>query len=350
MLKPFAITKSIHSRGRPAASHCGAHRLRAAALKAAVSICAGLVISQAAIAQDYPNKSIELVVPYPAGSTTDVVMRLFIEPLSASLGKPLVMNHIPGAGGIIGTERIAKQKPDGYTLGAASSAHPSLPFLLAEFKLDPVKDFTPICMFGRQPIVALINPTFPAQTAKEFIAQVRANPGKYNYAVHSGQVELDFGSMAKLGNLSMVGVQYRGGPQAIAGVLGNEVHIMITGFASAKPLMDSGRMRAIAISSGETFAGLGGVDNLPQMSEEIAGYRGSSAWWGLIGPPGLPDAVVQKVSEACNTALRSESIRSRMRELLILPATGAPNELRDRITGDVENTRKQVAQTGVKPR
>ena len=317
---------------------------------ACVAAASLISASGQAPAQEYPARNIELVVPFPAGSTTDVVMRLMLEPLSAILGKPIILNHVTGGVGVAGTERIARQPADGYTLGAASSSHPSLPYLLAEFKLDPIRDFTPICMFGRQPIVALINPAFPAQNLKEFLTQVRANPGKYNYGIGGGQAELDFGSMAKLANVNMVGVRYRGGPQLITGVLGNEVHIMVTGFASAKPMMDSGRLRAIAISSGETFPGLAGIENLPLMSDEIPGYRGSSAWWGLMGPAGMPEPIVRKISDACTIALRAEPLKAKMKELLILPANGNTAELRDRFISDVENTKRQVQQTGVTPR
>ncbi|MDP3138108.1 MAG: tripartite tricarboxylate transporter substrate binding protein [Burkholderiaceae bacterium] len=325
-----------------------------AAARATVRVALGvgitLGLAQGTVAQTFPAKPIELIVPTPAGSSTDIVTRLISEPLAAKLGVSLVPLNAAGADGIVGTERIARSAPDGYTLGVVNSTHPSLPFLYSNFKLDPVKDFTPICMFGRSAILALVNASFPAKNAKEFVALVRANPGKYNYAVHSGQIELDFGSMAKLADLKMVPISYRGGAQAGVALLSNEVHLYATGIVSAIPFLKSGQMRAIAVSSGERFPGLDITETLPLLSEEIPGYRGSSAWFGLIGPAGMPEAVVKKIGDACHEAVNSEKVLARFKDLYLLPARGGSAEMRDRIIADVDNTRKQVQQTGVKPR
>ncbi len=326
-------------------------RLTAAPILAA-TILMGAALSTAdrAVAQEYPTKNIELIVPYGAGSSTDTVLRVVLDALSTSLGKQLVPTYVPGAGGAIGGERIARQTPDGYNIGIVASPHASFMFLRADNKADPVKDYTPICMIGRQPIVAIINPAFPAKNLKEFIAMARANPGKYNFVNHAGTVEMEFGAMIKLANLKMVGVPYRGGSQGVAGLLGNEVHIMATGAASAKPLMDAGRVRAIAITSSETFPGLVGFEHLPLMSEEVKGFKGNAAWYGLVGPAELPAPIVQKISDACVAALRNDQVKERLAKLTVVPAGGTPSELQDRIANDVNNMRVQVELTGIKPR
>ncbi|MDP3316655.1 MAG: tripartite tricarboxylate transporter substrate binding protein, partial [Devosia sp.] len=305
---------------------------------------------QVATAQAYPDKPIRVIVPNGPGGGTDLVGRLVGAKMSEALGVPLVFTNEGGAEGVIGTDKIAKSPPDGYNIGVASSSHPSLPFLFSTFKLDPVRDFTPICLFGRTPILAMVSGSSQARTAKEFIAQVRSNPGKFNYAVHSAQVALDFGSMAKLGNLGIVAVPYRSSPQAFNAMLANEVHLMATGIQSAVPYLKSGQMRAIAVSSGEKFPGLDLIEGLPLLSDEIPGFRGSTGWWGLIGPPGMPEAIVKKLSDACGVAVRTEQVLERFKTMYVVPASGGVAEMRDRITLDYENTRRQVEQTGMKPR
>jgi tripartite-type tricarboxylate transporter receptor subunit TctC len=331
-----------------------ASRIPRTAAKATFNAVLGAVITlgvaQGALAQAFPSKTIELIVPTPAGSSTDIVTRIISEPLAVKLGVAMVPLNASGADGIVGTERIARSAPDGYTLGVVNSTHPALPFLYASFKLDPVRDFTPICMFGRSAILALVNSSFPARNAKEFVAQVRANPGKFNYAVHSGQIELDFGSMAKLADLNIVPITYRGGAQAAVALLANEVQLFATGIVSAIPYMKSGQMRAIAVSSAETFPGLDITEGLPLLSDEIPGYRGSSAWFGLIGPAGMPEPIVKKIADACDEVVHSEKVLARFKDLYLLPARGGSAEMKNRIVADVENTRKEAQLTGVKPR
>jgi tripartite-type tricarboxylate transporter receptor subunit TctC len=325
------------------------HSTRSRAVVAALSLAAGLVLPQGATAQAYPDKLIRVIVPNGPGGGTDVVGRLVGGKMSEALGVPFIFVNEGGAEGVIGTDKIAKSPADGYTIGVASSSLPSLPFLYSSFKLDPVRDFTPICLFGRTPILAMVGGSSPAKTAKEFIAQVRSNPGKLNYAVHSAQVALDFGSMAKLGNLDIVAVPYRGSPQAFTAMFVNEVQLMETGIQSAVPYLKSGQMRAIAVVSGEKFPGLDLIDGLPLLSDEIPGFRGSTGWWGLVGPPGMPEPIVKKLSDACGAAIRTEQVLERFKGMYIVPARGGVAEMKDRIALDYENTRRQVEQTGIKP-
>ena len=319
-------------------------------LSAAILLGAALSTADRAVAQEYPTRNIEVIVPYGAGSSTDTVLRVVLDSLSTSLGKQLVPTYVPGAGGAIGGERIARQTPDGYTIGIVAAPHASFMFLRADNKADPVKDYTPICMIGRQPIVAVINPSFPAKNLKEFLAEVRASPGKFNFVNHAGTIEMEFLAILKLTNLNMVMVPYKGGSEGLAGLLANEVHIMATGAASAKPLMDAGRVRAIAITSSETFPGLVGFEHLPLLSDEVKEFKGNAAWFGLLGPAGLPAPIVQKISSACVTSLQVGQVRERLARLVVLPASGTPGELRNRIASDIENMRVQVQLTGIKPR
>jgi tripartite-type tricarboxylate transporter receptor subunit TctC len=268
--------------------------------------------------------------------------------MSQLLGQAIVIENVGGAGGAVGTERMARQEPNGYTLGAATSSHPSLPFLVSTFKLDPANDFTPICLYGRGPVVMLVNPTLPIKNVAEFISYVKANPGKLNYAVHSGQVELDAGYLAKMGHLDMMAIPYRGGPQAVTAVIANEAQMMMLGLAAAKPYMDSGQMRAIGISSGQSYPGL--VD-LPEIGKTgLPGYEGSSAWVGLMGPPKLPADVQKTLSDACQKVLRSETTAKAMIQFGMLVADGSPDELDRLIRSDYSLFKKQADLTGVSPK
>ena len=259
-------------------------------------------------AQTYPTRPITLVVPFPAGSTTDLVGRILSDKLGDALGQRVVVDNRGGAGGSVGTEAVARAEPDGYTLLMGTiGTHSINPYVYPKISYDPIADFSPIIQFGTAPNVLVVHPSLPVKTVKELIDYARARPGQLNYASSGNGTSnhLSGAMFAAREGIKASHVPYRGGAQAITDLLRGEVQFMFYHYLPLLPHIAEGKLRALAITSAKRISAL---PDVPTMAEAgIADFE-VSAWFGVYGPAKMPRAAGAKTQWRRSRAL---SIRRR---------------------------------------
>ncbi|WER48122.1 tripartite tricarboxylate transporter substrate binding protein [Cupriavidus sp. WKF15] len=283
-------------------------RLHALALLSCLALSATAL--PAAHAQTFPNKPIRLVVPYPPGGPTDIVARVVGQKLTDKLGQPLVVENRPGAGGNIGAEAVAKAAPDGYTLLVATTAHAINMTLFSKPGYDTRKDFAPVSMLTRGPLVLVTAPATPAGNVAELIALARSKPGQVTFASSgNGQsthlaAEL-FNSMA---GIHMTHVPYKGSAPALTDVMGGQATVMFDTMLSAMPFVRDGKLKALAITGATRSPAAPDTPTIAQ-----AGLRGyeASAWNALLAPAGTPPAVLGTLNGALKAVLQDPDVRTR---------------------------------------
>jgi len=276
--------------------------------------------------QPYPTRTVKVVVPWPPGQATDIAARVVAERLQQALGQPFVIDNRPGAGGAIGSDAVAKSAPDGYTLLAASSGPISIMPNLQKTPYDALNDFAPISVIAAVPFVLVVNPAFPAANAKEFIAEVRANPGKYTFS-SSGTgatahlfTEL-FNSMA---GLQARHVPYKGSAAALTDIINGQVTYTVETVAAAAPHIKSGRLKTYGVS---TMRPTGALPDVPALGEAAGIDYDAAAWIGYSAPHGTPREVLQRLSEEIRRALQSGELRQRYVALGLDPVATTPDEM-----------------------
>lgn len=265
-----------------------------------------LGVSSAAFAQSaYPNKPIKMVIPWPPGQATDLAGRAMAMGLTKLLGQTVVVDNKAGAGGMIGTDSVAKSAPDGYTLLAGSSGPLSVAPLLQKTPYDAAKDFQPIAMAGLSPYVLVVNPNFPAKDAKEFVALVLANPGKYTFASSGTGATAHLVAEAfnaALG-LKAIHVPYKGSSPALTDVIAGRVDYCLETAAATMPFVRDGRLRALGVSLEKGSVVTPGVPPLAS-AVGIPGFN-LGAWIGLVGPAGLPKPVLERIQTAMREIMQA---------------------------------------------
>jgi tripartite-type tricarboxylate transporter receptor subunit TctC len=281
-------------------------------MKKLAFVIASVLLSTVALAQPYPNHAVKVIVPWPPGQATDIAARMLAQKLQDSMGQAFVIDNRAGAGGSIGTEIAAKSPADGYTLLAASSGPISIMPSLQKLPYDPQKDLTLIGLITRNPYVLVVNPSFPAGNAKEFVALLKANPDKYTFA-SSGTgatahliAEL-FNSMAQV---KARHIPYKGSAPAITDILNGQVDYMVETVASVVAHIRSGRLKALGVSTARRAAALPEVPPLA----EAAGLPDYdvAAWIGYAVPSGTPRDVVLRLSGEMQKALQAQDLKERL--------------------------------------
>jgi tripartite-type tricarboxylate transporter receptor subunit TctC len=269
----------------------------------------------AAIAQGaYPQAPVKIIIGFGPGSGTDIISRLIAEELRVALGQPFVVENRPGASAQIAASAVAKSPADGYTLMLTSNTtHSVNPHLFKKLPYDPVADFTPIGGVAHFPFILAVNPGLPVRTAQELMSYARQNRGKVSYAYGTPTVQIPAEAINRLMQLGAVGVPYKSSPPAITDVIGGQVQFLVVDLASARPHLQAGRLRALALTSSKRSAL---VPDLPTV-EEALGLKDFdlAAWTGMFGPAGLPREVVSRVSGALQTALAKPEVRERISQL-----------------------------------
>ena len=284
-------------------------------LRAAL-IVAALLLPAVAQAQDWPSKPISLYMGFPAGSGVDVVARMLQPSLEQSLGQRLVIDYKPGAGGNVASELVARAAPDGYTflLGTAAT-HGVNAALYKRLSFDVETDFTPISTLNDVSNVLMINPkVIDATSLQDFIAKVKAAPGKYNYAStgNGTGTHLAFAEFVYKAKLDMVHVPYKGGPEAIQGVLTGDVCCIFNQVQTAIPHWKAGKVRLLGVTTKTRVPAIAEVPTIDEAG--LPGFE-SYTWFGVFAPKGLPRPIAEKVNAAIKTALEDPEIRKKMVEL-----------------------------------
>ncbi len=299
-------------------------------------------------AQDYPNRPVRVVVPYPPGGPTDVIVRVVANRLTEALGQQVVVENRAGASGMIGADLVAKAPPDGYTLLVNPSIHVILPSLVPKMAYDAIKDFTHITLLVSVPLFLVVNNSLPVRNVRDLIAYAKANPGKLNFAsASSGSSSQLAGEQFKLlAGVDMQHIPYKGSTPALTDVMGGQVHMMFDSTPSAMPFVKSGKLRALAVTTAKRT---GAAPDIPSMAESgLAGFDHSN-WYGVWGPPGLPPEIVGKLSAAIATTMQKKDVRDRLVDLGADPVDGVtPAQFEAYARSELERFAKIEKQAGVK--
>jgi tripartite-type tricarboxylate transporter receptor subunit TctC len=277
-----------------------------AAVSAAMSGLAAM-----AHAQSYPDRAVRIIVPFAPGGSTDIVARITAQKLTERLRQSVVIDNRGGGGGNIGSELIAKAPPDGYGLLIGTVGSLTInPSLYKKMPYDPLKDLTPLAYLGSTPNILVVHPSLPARSVKELIALARSKPGQLNYASAGtgGSVHLAGELFKSLANVDLVHVPYKGSGPALIDLLGGQTQIMFSTMPPALPYVKVGRLRALGMTGAKRSAL---VPELPTLAESgLPGYE-ITQWWGLLGPPALPSAIVTRLNADMNAILQQPDVKER---------------------------------------
>jgi tripartite-type tricarboxylate transporter receptor subunit TctC len=301
-------------------------RTFAASLAAATALLAAPTLAQA---QAYPSRPIRLIVPFAAGGTTDIVARIVGDKLGRELGQPVIVENKGGAGGAIGADFAAKAAPDGYILGVATvSTLATVPATTPKNPYDAAKDFTHIINMVNVPNVMTVNPQVPAKNMKEFIALLKTQPGKYSYASSGtgGISHLDGEQFQVLTGTKMVHIPYKGSGPALTDTVAGQVQVEFDNLPSSIPFIKAGKLRALGVQSDKRVAAL---PDVPTFAEEGLKEANNMAWYGLVGPAGLPKDIVARVNAAANKALQDADVKRQLADGGSIPDGGTPEHFKE---------------------
>ena len=306
-----------------------------------------LITPLTAAAQQYPTKAVRFVVPFAPGGGTDIIGRVVAQALNDALGQPVVVDNRGGAGSTLGTEIVAKSPADGYTILFGNISLAFNATLYTKLRYDTIRDLAPISLSAVQPNILVIHPGLPAKNLKEFIELARANPGKYNYAsAGTGSGTHLAAELLKLQTkIDIVHVPYKGTGPALTDLLGGQINMMVSTFASALPHVKSGRMRALGVT---TVKRSPAAPDVPTLIEGgVAGYD-YSTWYGLLAPAGTPKPIIDMLNASNRKVLARDDIKQKLESQGVDPIVNTPAEFSAYMKSETEKWGKVVKATGAK--
>ena len=274
----------------------------------------------------YPDKTIKIIVGFPAGGPPDLTARLLAEKFQTSMGKPVIVENVVGAGGNIASARIAKSEPDGYTLFLGFvGTHGMNPALYKKLPYDPVKDFAPISLLNITPLVLVANPEFPAKSIPELIELAKAHPAEYSYASSGNGTPIHLaGELFKsMAGVDLVHVPYKGAAPALVDVIGGHIPLMFDNLPPSLEHIRSGKLRALGVTTAERAPSL---PELPTVAETLPGFEIYS-WNALFAPAGTPPEVIARLNQAALAALADPEVAAKLQDLSIKPVGSTPDQL-----------------------
>ncbi|AKQ56693.1 putattive exported protein [Bordetella hinzii] len=314
--------------------------------KTLLALVLGMSLATTAAAA-YPDRPIRMMVPFPPGSITDVVARSLGQGMSAQLGQPVVVENKPGANGIIGTNDVARAKPDGYTLvvvGVSTAA--SGVSLFKDLPYDPARDLTPIGAVAETPYLLVGGHGVAGANVGELFAYGRQHPGKLTYAYGSGSGQVFGAKLAAMGNMTVTPVPYRGGPQALTDVIGGTVDLTFTDLANGLQQARAGKVKVYGVSTPERFAL---TPDIPTLNESGAPGFDLTVWFGLMGPAGLPPDITGKLARALDAALASDALREAYARQGLSVKTQSPAEFGAFVRSEIDKWSGIVKEAGIPP-
>ena len=308
-----------------------------------LSVCA---VTGHAADKSYPDRPIRMIVPYAPGGNTDALARLIAQRLTQSLGQQVVVDNRPGGNTLIGTELVARGPAHGHTIMLTTLTFTVLPTLYKKMPYDTIKDFTPITLAVTLPNVLVIHPSVPARTLKDFIAHAKANPGKLSYAsTGSGtSPHLSMELLKTMADIDLVHVPYKGGGPAMVDLIGGQIAAQFIGLPVAIPHITSGKLRAIGVTGAKRASA---APSIPTMSETLPGYE-LDPWFGVLGPAGMPKAIMERLHSEIASILRAPEMKDRLNSLGAEPAASTPAEFAAHIRKEIPRYAMVVKAAGIK--
>jgi tripartite-type tricarboxylate transporter receptor subunit TctC len=316
---------------------------------AIAGILAALAVPLAMAQGDYPNKFILFMVPQAVGGSTDLLSRTVGQKLAVALGQPVTVDNRAGANGIIGCELVAKAAPNGYTLLVGGTGTMAInPSLYPKLSYDPVKQFTPVAMFGYSTSVLVVHPSMTPATIGELITLAKSKPGQYKYATagFGSSPHLSAEMFKQMAGVEMLHVPYKGSTPGVSATIAGETDLMFTGVASAVGHIKSGRLRALSINGPRRSPALPGV---PTANESgLPGFE-ADFWIGLFAPAGTPRAVITRLNAEVNRIMTDDAMKERFMVIGVDPAPGTPEHFGGILEKDIDRWSRAVKSAGLKP-
>ena len=305
-----------------------------------------LALTSPAAAQDYPARPVRLIIPFPPGGSNDVVGRLIATHLGERLGKQVVVDNRSGAGGVIGTEIVAKSPPDGYTLLVISMAHAVNPWLY-KLSYDPIKDFAPVGLLAKGTNVLVVHPSLPVKSVKELISLAKQKPGDLQYASAGiGSFQHLGGELFKLmAGVDILHVPFKGGGPAMVDIVGGHTKVMFSSMVQTVPQIKAGKLRALGTGALERSPVLPDVPTIAEAG--VPGYEAVN-WWGVVAPTGTSPAIIDKVNREIEAVQQSPDVKKQFDNEGATPVSMKPADFGSFMVSEMNKWEKVVKQGGIK--
>ena len=304
--------------------------------------------AQPAWSQPYPNRPVKIVVPFAAGSATDIMARIIADELRAAFDQPFIVDNKPGASAQIGADLVAHSPADGYTLFVTTNtSHSANPYLFKTLNYDPIKDFAPVANIMRIPVIIVVDPKLPVKTLQELVTYAKANPGKVSFGYGNSIGQVVGASFAKRSGIDVITVPYKSSPQALTDVISGQVSYSVTDMAAGQAFVQSGRVRALGVSSKKRSPLM---PDLPAISE-TPGLEGFEviAWVGMFAPAKTPKDIVDKLNAVVRKALAKPEVKDKIVTFAAEAAPSTPEELAEFVKEQLASWGKSIKEAGIQP-
>jgi tripartite-type tricarboxylate transporter receptor subunit TctC len=299
-------------------------------------------------AQAYPTRTVEIIVAYPPGGSGDLMARVIAERMASSWGQQVIVLNKPGAAGMIAAEASAKSRPDGHTIFLGYTSEMAVnQSLYAKMTYDPLRDFSPVAMSGVLPLLLVANPSLAARTVEEIIALARARPGELTFASSGVGAPASLGMelLMSSAKVKLLNVPYKGGGEIMAAVLGGQVNLFFSSIPPALPNVESGKLRAVAVSTGSRVPSL---PNVPTIAESGVPGFDVSGWFAFFVPAGTPRPVIDRIADAVNATVKDPQIAKQFASQGIVVSVMTPEQLGSFVQQEAKKYARIIKEAGVK--